>query len=74
MKAIESVNSYNIYDANYSGTILYHALAIDESQVRQLAKEANIDLDGLTIDLERKNVRDELGRSYSPGIEDAQIQ
>lgn len=67
------MNSYNIFDEKHYSTILYHAIAADEEQVRELAKEANINLDGLIIDLERKNVKDQLGRPYSARIEDAQV-
>lgn len=37
------MNSYNIYDENHEATILYHAIARDEDQVMDLAKEAGID-------------------------------
>ena len=56
------MNTYNIYDENEYSCILYHAIAQDEEQVRELASEAGIDLTGLTIDLERENVKDELSR------------
>lgn len=59
-------------EENYS-TILYHAIARDEEQVKELALESNIDLDGLTIDLVRQNVKDELGRPYPAKIEDARV-
>lgn len=67
------MNSYNIFDENEYQTILYHAIARDEDHVRELAGQSGINLDGLTIDLERSNVRDELGRPAKPGIFDAQI-
>ena len=57
-----------------SYTILYHAIARDEDQVRELAEEASIDISGLTIDLERVNVKNELGRPYPARIEDAIIR
>ena len=68
-----TVNTYTIFDEAHYSTILYFAVAEDEDQVRQLAEEANIDLDGLTIELERKDVRDQLGYPYSPHIEDALV-
>ncbi len=52
------MNSYNIYEKNNEATILYHAIARDEDQVMELAKEAGIDMDGLSIELERSNVKD----------------
>ena len=67
------MNSYNIFDEKHYSTILYHAIANDEDQVKTLAKEANISLEGLTIELERNNIKDELGRPYSAKIEDAQV-
>lgn len=67
------MNSYNIFDEKNSGTILYHAIARDEEQVRELAEEAGINIEGLTINLERTNVKDQLGRPYKANIEDALI-
>lgn len=68
-------NSYNIYDENYSSTIfiLYHAVATDEDEVRELAEAKGYDLEGLTIELERSNVKDQLGRPFAPFIEAAQV-
>lgn len=68
------MNSYNIYDEEHYSTILYHAIARDEEHVKELAEEAGINLEGLTIDLERNNVKDELGRPYSARIEDAIVR
>ena len=68
------MNSYNIYNEDNYSTILYHAIARDESQVAELANEAGIDIEGLTIELERENVRDELGRPYTPIIVDAIVR
>lgn len=68
------MNTYNIFDEENYSTVLYHAIARDEDQVRELALEAGINLDGLTIELERKNVRDELGRNYNPSIKDALVR
>lgn len=68
------MNAYNIYDENHYETILYHAIARDEEQVRELAEEAGIDIEGLTIDLERTNVKDQLGRQYQPRIHDAVVR
>ncbi len=68
------MNSYNIYDEEHYSTILYHAIARDEEHVKELAEEAGINLEGLTIDLERNNVKDELGRLYPARIEDAVIR
>ncbi|WP_289191598.1 hypothetical protein [Bacteroides acidifaciens] len=68
------MNAYNIYNEEHYSTILYHAIARDEEQVRELAEEAGISLEGLTIDLERMNVKDQLGRQYSAKIEDALVR
>lgn len=68
------MNSYNIFDEEHSDTILYHAIACDEDQVRELAEEEGIDISGLTIDLEIVNVKNELGRPYPARIEDAVIR
>lgn len=68
------MNSYNIYEENHYETVLYHAIACDEDHVRELAEEAGINLEGLTIDLERSNVKDQMGRPYSAIIEDAVVR
>lgn len=62
------MNAYNIFDENHYDTILYHAVAKDEDQVKELAKEKGIDLEGLEIELERTNVKDQLGRDFNPYI------
>lgn len=67
------MNSYNIFDEKEYSTILYHSVAESEEQVRELADQAGYDLSGLTIELERANVKDQLGRPYNPIIEDALI-
>lgn len=67
------MNSYNIYEKNNEATILYHAIARDEDQVMELANEAGVDINGLEIELERSNVKDQLGRPLSARIEDALI-
>lgn len=67
------MNAYNIFDENHYETILYHAVAKDEDQVKELAKEKGIDLEGLEIELEKTNVKDQLGRDFNPYIEDALV-
>lgn len=68
------MNSYNIFEEDSYSTIIYHAIAEDEQQVRQLAEDSGIDLEGMTIEMEKRNVKDELGRPYSPRIEDAIVR
>lgn len=67
------MNSYNIFDIEHPSTILYHAIAEDKVQVVELANEAGYDVDGLAVELERQNVRDQLGRPFEPAIYDAII-
>ena len=67
------MNTYNIYNKNESSTIIYHAIANSESHVAELA-ENNIDLTGLTIELDRTNVKNQLGKSYEPSIKDAIVR
>lgn len=67
------MNSYNIFDEKEYSTILYHSVAESEEQVRELADQAGYDLSGLTIEIVRTNVKDQLGRPYNPIIEDALI-
>jgi hypothetical protein len=70
---MKKVNSYDIHDAQEWSCIIYHALAENEEQVKELAKEAGFDIEGCEIELMRTDVRDELRRPYSPRIVDALV-
>lgn len=67
------MNSYNIFEEKHFQTILYHAVAENEEHVRELAKQAKIDLSDLVIELERTNVKDQLGKPFKPYIKDALV-
>ena len=67
------MNSYNIFNENEAGTILFHAIASSEQHVKELASDSGIDRTGLTIELERQNVKDQLGRPFPASIENALI-
>lgn len=67
------MNSYNIYEEKNYSTILYHAIARDVEQVKEIASESGIEIEGLTIELERENVKDLLGRPFSARIEVAVV-
>ena len=67
------VNSYNVFDENEYSTILFHAIAESEDEVRELAEEQGISLEGCTIEMERANVKDQLGRPFGKRIEDARV-
>lgn len=75
---MKTVNHYDIYneEERYNGcvTVMYTALASSEEEVRELAEEQGVDLDGLTIELTRRNVRDQLGRPYKPVFEEELYQ
>lgn len=65
------VNAYVIFDESEPATILYHSLASSVDEVIELARDASIDIEGLTIEIERTNVRDQLRRPYDPHIKSA---
>jgi len=67
------MNTYNIFEQENESTILYHAIARDENHVRELAEDAGFQIEGLSIDLIRANVKDQMGRSYTPRIESALV-
>ena len=67
------MNTYNIFEKGNESTILYHSIAEDEQQVRELAEEKGINLNNMTIELERMDVRNQLGKSYAAVIEDALV-
>lgn len=64
------MNTYNIKER---GCVFFHATAENEEQVRELAAQAGYNIEGMDIELERMNVRDELGREYTAKIEDALV-
>lgn len=64
------MNTYNIIE---KGCVFYHAIANSEERVRELAKENNFNIEGMEIELERENVKNQLGRDYSERIEDALV-
>jgi len=68
------MNSYNIYSKEEPATILYHAIATDEQQVKELADKNNIAIDNLEIELERENVKNELGKAYPSSFRDALVK
>lgn len=63
----------NTYNVEERGCVYFHAIAESEEQVRELAAQAGYDIEGMDIELERMNVRDELGREYAAKIEDALV-
>lgn len=67
------MNSYNLIDKNHCDCVLYHVIAMSEEQVIELAEQSGIDLTDVIIELERSNVKDQLGRPYTARIEDARV-
>jgi hypothetical protein len=65
------MNTYNFVE---KGCVFYHAIAMSEEHAIQLAQEKGFDIEGMEIELERMNVRDELGKPYEPNIEDAVVR
>ena len=64
----------NTYNFVAKGCVFYHAIATSEEHAIQLAQEEGFDIEGMEIELERMNVRDEMGRPYEPKIEDALVR
>lgn len=67
------MNSYNLIDKTYTDCVLYHAIAMNEEQVIELAEQSGIDLKDVIIELDRSNVKDQLGKHYTARIEGARI-
>lgn len=67
------MNAYNIFDSTEPSTILFYAIAKDHAHVEQLAQEAGIDITGYTIEFERMNVKNQLGKPFEPSIKDALV-
>jgi len=68
-----AMNTYNIFHPDHPNTILYHATASNPEQVRDLAEENNLDITGMIIEEERRNIKTELRRDPKPQISDAII-
>lgn len=64
----------NTYNFKQKGCVFYHAIASSEERAIELAMNAGYDIEDLEVELERKNVRDELGRPYKEGIQDAMVR
>ena len=77
-KIMRKQNSYVIYDErnDYNGQsyIEYMAYAYSEDQVREMATEKGIDLTGYTIELNKTNIHDEIGRQYPCKIFSAVVE
>ena len=67
------MNSYNLFNSENPSTVIYHAIAEDEEQIKELANEAGFNIESLDIEIERENVKDEMGRPLKPSIKDAII-
>ena len=67
---MKTMNTYNFVE---KGFVFYHAIAESEEQAVELAQGAGFDIEGMEIELERMNVRDELGSPYSPKIEECLV-
>lgn len=67
------MNKYIIYSENaisQSGVSAeYQSIARNEEHVRELALQQGIDLQGYTIELIKEDVKNELGKPYSPYFE-----
>lgn len=61
----------NAYNFSENGCVFYHAIAIDEAHAIELAREAGYNIEGMEIELEKENVRNQLGQSYECRIEEA---
>lgn len=62
------MNSYNLTHKEDYSYIVFHAVAENEEHVRELAKSQRFDISDCNIELERKNVKNELGHSIKPFI------
>ena len=67
------MNTYNIFEKENSSTILFHAIAENESQIKNLAEQKGFEIEGMTIELERSNIKTEMGKLYQPSITDTLI-
>ena len=68
------MNSYNIFQVGHESTILFHAIATCEEHVVELANQNGIVIESdYIIELDRSDIKDQLGLPFAPKIEDAQV-
>ena len=67
------MNTYNIFSKENESTILFHAVAENESHVKEMAANEGIDISELEIELERCGVKNEMGKPASPSLKNALI-
>lgn len=68
---MKKVNAYNFLE---KGCVFYHAIATSEEHAVLLAKQEGFDIEGMEVELEKENVRDEMGNPYECRIEDAIVR
>ena len=68
---MKSVNAYNFSE---KGCVFYHAIATSEEHAVSLAKQEGFDIEGMEVELEKENVRDEMGNPFECRIEDAIVR
>lgn len=68
------MKSLNAYNFSEKGCVFYHAIATSEEHAVLLAKQEGFDIEGMEVELERENVRDEMGNPYECKIEDAIVR
>lgn len=64
----------NTYNFKKNGCVFYHAIASSEERAIELATNAGYDIEDLEVEREREDLRDELGRPYKEGIQDAMVR
>lgn len=66
-----SINSYWAYTEEYRGsrTAMYSGFAQSEKRFIELCEAAEFDLEGLELELEQQNVKDDLGRPFLEGVQ-----
>ena len=67
---MRTVNFYVVYneETRINGCVSaeFTAIAESEEQVRKMAEEQGVDIDGYTIECTREEVRDQLRHPYAP--------
>lgn len=65
-----TMNFYVAWTPEYKGcrTAMYSGCAMSEQRFAELCEQEGYDLEGLEVELEKENPKDELGRLYSEGV------
>ena len=64
----KETNSYNVFNKNNYTWVVYHVIASSPEEVIEMLEEQGFDTEYLDVELDKRNVKDEMGRSFAKKI------